>query len=82
MNSDDRRETLRAFGQEVTEVILKYLGVLNATEIVGALEIVKRLMIEAIGTSTSIRNDDEGERKQMINMSKQYLNSTKKKFRN
>jgi len=61
MNIDDRRETLRDFGQEATGVILKYLGVLNAAEIVDALEIVKRLMIEAIGTSTSIRNGDEDE---------------------
>lgn len=61
MNIDDRRETLRDFGQEATGVILKYLGVLNAAEIVDALEIVKRLMIEAIDTSTSIRNGDEDE---------------------
>lgn len=61
MNIDDRQETLSDFGQEVTGVILKYLGVLNAAEIVDALEIVKRLMIEAIGTSTSIRNGDEDE---------------------
>ncbi|MCE5180572.1 MAG: hypothetical protein LLG15_02100 [Betaproteobacteria bacterium] len=61
MNSDDRQEALMGFAQEATEVILRYFGALNASEIVGALEIIKIMTVEKIGTSISIHKSDDDE---------------------
>ena len=64
MNSDDKddkQETLRAFGREVTETILRYFGPLNTAEIVGAIEIAKHIMIEEIGAIQSLSKGDGDE---------------------